>query len=54
MPMEAFAIGLRGQALLIRRVKDLLYGDSVTIRVEIDSDFKTSSLIIPVHILADG
>jgi hypothetical protein len=54
MPMEALAVGLRGQALLIHRVKDLLYGESVTIRVEVDSDFQAGSLIIPVHILTDG
>jgi hypothetical protein len=54
MPMEALAVGLRGQALLIHRVKDLLYGESVSIRVEIDSGFQAGSLIIPVHILTDG
>jgi hypothetical protein len=54
MPMEALAVGLRGQALLIDRVKDLLYGESVTVRVEVDSDFQAGSLIIPVHILTDG
>lgn len=54
MPMEALAAGLRGQSLLIHRVKDLLYGESVSIRVEVDPDFQAGSLIIPVHILADG
>jgi len=53
MQMIALAEGLRGQALLAHRVKDLLYGESVTIRVEIDPNFKASSLIIPVHILQD-
>jgi hypothetical protein len=54
MPMKALAVGLRGQALLIHRVKHLLYGESVSIRVEVDSDFQAGSLIIPVHILTDG
>ncbi len=52
--MESLAVGLRGQALLIHRVKDLMYGDSVNIRVEVDPDFEPGSLIIPVHILVDG
>ena len=54
MPMEALAKGLRGQALLIHRVKDLLYGESVSIRVEVDADFSPGSLIIPVHIVSSG
>jgi hypothetical protein len=53
MPMLSLAAGLRGQALLIERAKDILYGESVNIRVEVDSEFETGSLIIPVHILAD-
>lgn len=51
--MLPLAAGLRGQALLIERAKDILYGESVSIRVEIDSDFEAGSLIIPLHILAD-
>jgi hypothetical protein len=54
MPMEALATGLRGQSLLIDRVAQLLYGDSVHIQVEVDADFDTGSLIVPVHILYDG
>jgi len=45
MPMEALAVGLRGQALLIHRVKDLLYGESVSIRVEVDSDFQAAKVV---------
>lgn len=54
MPMLSLAAGLRGQALLIERAKDILYGDSVKIRVEVDTDFETGSFIIPVHILIDS
>jgi hypothetical protein len=54
MAMLSLAAGLRGQALLIERVKDLLYGDSVSIRVEVDPEFEAGSLVIPVHILADS
>ncbi len=54
MPMLALSSGLRGQALLIQRVKDILYGDSITIKVEVDSKFEAGSLIIPVHILSDA
>jgi hypothetical protein len=54
IPMLALAAGLRGQALLIERVKDLLYGDSVTIGVEVDPDFESGSFIVPVHILIDS
>lgn len=52
--MASVASGLRGQALLIHRVADLMYGDRVEIRVEIDPDFQAGSLVIPVHILYDG
>ena len=54
MPMLSLAAGLRGQALLIERVNDLLYGDGVTIRVEVDPDFETGSFVIPVHIFFDA
>ena len=54
MPMLALASGLRGQALLAERVKDILYGDSVSIRVEVDPEFETGSLVIPIHILSDA
>ncbi|HEX5434519.1 MAG TPA: hypothetical protein VFY05_09805 [Candidatus Angelobacter sp.] len=53
MPMLSLAAGLRGQALLIERAKDILYGESVNVRVEVDSEFEASSLIVPVRILAD-
>ena len=45
---------LRGQALLINRVKDLLYGDRIAVRVEVDSEFESGSLIVPVHIFTDS
>ncbi|HUB00179.1 MAG TPA: hypothetical protein VMA34_17735 [Terracidiphilus sp.] len=54
MPMLSLAAGLRGQALLIERVKDLLYGDSVTISVEVDREFESGSFIVPVHIFIDS
>jgi len=54
MPMLALSAGLRGQALLIQRVKELLYGDTITVKVEIDHEFEAGSLIIPVHILSDA
>jgi hypothetical protein len=53
MPMAALGIGLRGQALLIQRVNELLYGEASIIRVEVDAEFEASSLIVPVHILSD-
>ena len=54
MPMLALSAGLRGQALLIQRVKDILYGDSISIRVEVDPEFETGSFVVPVHILSDA
>lgn len=54
MQMLALGVGLRGQALLIQRTKDLLYGDSPTLRVEVDHDFEQGSLVIPVHIISDA
>jgi hypothetical protein len=54
MSMLALGASLRGQALLIQRIKDLIYGDSVNIRVELDYQFEHSSLIVPVHILTDA
>jgi hypothetical protein len=53
MPMEALVIGLRGQALLIQRVAQLLYRDSMRVEVEVDAEFEAGSLVIPVHILYD-
>ncbi len=54
MPMLALANGLRGQALLIKRVNYLLHGDSIKVQVEIDDSFEGGSLIVPVHILMDA
>jgi hypothetical protein len=54
MSMLALGSSLRGQAILIERVKDMLYGDSVTIRVELDYQFERSSLIVPIHILSEA
>jgi len=53
MPMLALAAGLRGQALLIERTREILYGESVRTRVEVDSEFETGSLTVPVRIFAD-
>jgi hypothetical protein len=54
MPMIQLAAGMRGQALLIHRVKDILYGESLNIQIEVDPEFEQGSLAIPVHILSDG
>jgi hypothetical protein len=54
MPMVHLAAGLPGQALLIHRVKNLLYGESFEIRVDVDAEFEAGSLVIPVHVLTDG
>ncbi len=54
MAMDSLATGLKGQSLLIHRVSNILYGDGVTVRVEVDPDFEQGSLVIPVHILVDG
>lgn len=54
MPMLHLAAGLRGQALLIHRVKNLLYGESFEIQVDVDDKFESGSLVIPVHVLTDG
>lgn len=51
--MLALAAGLRGQGLLIKRVSDLLYGDSVALRIEVDSSFEEGSLVVPVYIVND-
>jgi len=52
--MLALGASLRGQALLIERVKEVIYGDSVQIRVEVDYKFEHGSVIVPVHILTDA
>jgi hypothetical protein len=54
MPMASLAVGLRGQALLIHRVNELLYGEASSIRVEVGAEFEAGSLIVPVHILSDA
>lgn len=52
--MLALANGLRGQALLINRVNDLLHGESIKVQVEVDENFEGRSLIVPVHVLMDA
>jgi hypothetical protein len=54
MSMVQLAAGLRGQALLMQRVKDLLYGESLEIQVEVDADFEAGSLVIPFHVLIEN
>jgi hypothetical protein len=54
MPMLALASGLRGQALLIHRVSELLYGESLVVQVEVDPSFESGSLVVPVHILTSA
>lgn len=54
MPMLALGTALRGQALLIARVGELLYGDAAPIQVEVDESFEAGSLIVPVHIFRDS
>ena len=53
MPMLALGTGLRGQALLIERVSELLNGESVALEVDVDSSFESGSLVVAVHILTD-
>ena len=50
MSMLSLSNALNGQALLIERVNYLLYRDSVIVRIEVDDDFRSGSLIVPVHI----
>lgn len=54
MSMLALGSSLRGQALLIERVKDMLYGNSISIKVELDYRFEHGSLLVPVYILSDA
>jgi hypothetical protein len=54
MPMLALSSGLRGQALLVHRVSNLLYGDRLAVEVEIDPSFESGSLLVPIHILSDA
>jgi hypothetical protein len=53
MSMLALGSSLRGQALLIERVKDVLYQDRISLRVEVDHEFEQGSLLVPVHIFVD-
>src|SRR5579859_7468435 len=53
MPMDALGAGLRGQALLAERVSHFVLGETVQTKVHVDPEFKSGSLIIPVHILSD-
>jgi hypothetical protein len=48
--MLALGTGLRGQALLIRRVKDILYGEDFPVEIEVDTEFEHGSYLVPVHI----
>lgn len=50
IPMLALGTGLRGQALLVRRVKDLLYGEDFAITIEVDTEFEEGSYLAPIHI----
>ncbi len=52
--MLALGTGLRGQALLIRRVKDILYGEDFPIAIEVDTEFEQSSYLVPVHIFTEA
>jgi hypothetical protein len=52
--MLALGTGLRGQALLIRRVKDILYGEDLSVGIEVDTEFERSSYLVPVHIFSEG
>lgn len=52
--MLALANALRGEALLIERVGELLYGERAKVQAEVDASFESSSLVVPVHILSDG
>lgn len=51
MSMLALGGGLAGHALLVERVSLLLYGEQVTLQIEVDPSFEAGSLIIPVHIV---
>jgi hypothetical protein len=52
--MLALGTGLSGQALLIRRVKDILYGEDLRIEIEVDTKFEHSSYLVPVHIFGEA
>ena len=54
MPMTALSAGLRGQALLIERVGEIIFKGSVLLQVDVDDSFERGSLIAPVHILAES
>jgi hypothetical protein len=50
IPMLALGTGLRGQALLIRRVKDILRGEDFSVTIEVDTEFEHGSYLVPVYI----
>lgn len=52
--MLVLGTGLRGQALLIRRVKEILYGEDVPIGIEVDTKFEHGSYLVPVHIFSEA
>jgi hypothetical protein len=54
IPMLALGTGLRGQALLIRRVKDILYGEDFPVAIEVDTEFEHSSYLVPVHVFGEA
>ena len=52
--MLALGTGLRGQAMLIRRVKDMLYGEDFPIAIEVDTEFEQGSYLVPVHVFTEA
>jgi hypothetical protein len=54
MPMDALGNGLRGHALMVRRVALLMYGERYNFQVEVDPSFESGSLLVPVHILSNA
>jgi hypothetical protein len=54
MPMVALGTGLRGQALLIQRVNDILYGEDVLIGIEVGTEFEAGSYLVPVHLFGES
>ncbi len=52
--MLALGTGLRGQALLIQRVKDILYGEDFPVGIEVDTEFEHGSYLVPVHVFSEA
>jgi len=46
--------GLRGLGRLTSRVSYLMFGSELDYRIELDSQFQTGSVVIPLHILTDA